>query len=181
MKLIQLSFKELDNYHTEIPMIKSGSNSVVITNANKVTLLPIKPFSIDMTTDESTSLWKNILNEEKTQILCFVDNGKLIAGSITVTHSPKVNMLKGDMKNSVLWDIRVHPDYQRLGIASKLFEESVIFSKNQHCTNMLIETQNNNPKAINFYIKHKAVLLEENKDVYQKELNETQLIFIKKI
>ena len=61
MELIQLSFKELDQYHNEIPMIKSGSSLVTISDGNKVTSLPIEPFSIDMTKDESPKLWKQII------------------------------------------------------------------------------------------------------------------------
>ena len=176
MELIQLSFKDLEQYHNEIPMIKTGSNLVEITDGNKMTLISTKPFSIDMTKDESVSLWKTILNEATTQILCFKHEGTLIAGIITTTHSPNVNMFRGNMRNSVLWDIRVHPDYQDIGIATELLNESVKYSKSQKCTHMLIETQNNNPKAINFYIKNNATLLEEKKDAYPKELNESQLI-----
>lgn len=181
MDLVHLSFNELEQYNNEIPMIKSGSKLVKIRDGNKVTYYPITHFSIDMTKYESTSLWKKIFNQETTQIIGFVDKGKLIAGCITITHSPQVNMFRGDMKNSVLWDIRVHPNYQGLGLASKLLEESIIFSKRQHCTNMIIETQNNNPKAINFYLKHNAILLEENTEIYPKELHETQFIFTMKL
>ncbi len=176
MKSIILTFKDLERYHNTIPMIKSGDKIVNFTSNKVYRLIDALPYNIDMTKEESTDLWKSILNEETTQVICIEDNNKLIAGAITVTHSPKVNMLRQDMTNAVLWDIRVHPDYQGQGLATKLINESLSYAKKQNCKKLLIETQNNNPKAIKFYLKNGATLLEENKDAYPIELNEIQYI-----
>lgn len=135
------------------------------------------PFSIDMTKEESMDLWRDILNEETTEIIVVEDNNKYIGGVITVTHSPKVTMHKGIMLNAILWDIRVHPNFQRQGIASILLNKSIEFSKKMNCNSLLIETQNNNPKAINFYTKNEAYLYEINKGKYESQPSETQLIF----
>lgn len=147
------------------------------SNVSNFKEVKTKPFSIDMTKLESMDLWKDILNEETTEIIVIEKNNEYVGGVITVTHSPKVNMHKNDMTNAVLWDIRVHPNYQKRGIASKLLNKSIEFSKKMNCKSLLIETQNNNPKAINFYTKNKAYLHEINKGVYESLLGETQLIF----
>lgn len=176
MKLVTVSQFEIDRYHTEIPMIKEGTTKIVISNSI-FKEVKTTAFSIDMRLDEKTSLWKEILNFNKTLIQVFEVDGQFIAGAITVTNSPSVNMLKGDMSNAVLWDIRVHPDYQNSGLASILMKYSIEYSKEQNCKSLLIETQDNNPKAISFYLKHGASISEVNIDAYPKELNETQFIF----
>lgn len=177
MEILKLSFTDLSDYHTTIPMIKKDSRKVVFDTDSSYHTKETLSFEIDMTKEESISLWKEIMNEDTTSIIAIKNNNKLIAGCITVTNSPKINMLKGDMTNAVLWDIRVNPNYQNLGLATKLLKESIKFAKKMKCKRLLIETQDNNPKAINFYLKNGAKLIETNPDIYPVELNEIQYIF----
>ena len=158
-------------------MIKEGKIIYEYYNLSHFKEVRTKPFSIDMTKEESMDLWRDILNEETTEIIVIEENNEYIGGVITVTHSPKVNMHKKDMTNAVLWDIRVHPSYQRLGLATTLLNKAIEFSKKMNCKSLLIETQNNNSKAINFYIKNKAYLHEINKGIYKSQPSEIQLIF----
>ena len=176
MEVLTLSKNDLERYHKEIPMIKVGHSKVIFDN-EKIFYKETEAYEIDMTIEEKVDLWKKIINFDTSLIQAIMIDGQYIAGAITVTHSPKANMLKSDMKNAVLWDIRVHPDYQNLGLASTLLQNSLEFASTKKCSSLLIETQNNNPKAVSFYIKHGATLLETNEDAYPKELNEVQFIF----
>lgn len=176
MEIISLSFKELETYHKSIPMIKQGNERVKFSSATSTISEIIEQYEIDMTIEEKASEWKKILNPKTTDISVITHRNKFIGGCITVTNSPQCNMLKGDMSNAVLWDIRVHPNFQNCGLGEMLVNISKDYSKKMNCTRLLIETQDNNPKAINFYLKHGASLLETNKDAYPKELNETQYI-----
>lgn len=181
MTLKTISFKELERYHKEIPMLKEGTKKLLFKDNKTIELVDTEPYKIDMTKEEKVSLWKEILNPNNTQVLVLEDKGQFLAGTITVAHSPKCNMLKGDMSNAVLWDIRVNPSYQNQGFASILLKESLLFAKKKKCKRLLIETQDNNEKAIPFYLKHGATLLETNKDAYPAQYNEWQYILEIKI
>ncbi|MCR3906727.1 MAG: GNAT family N-acetyltransferase [Tenericutes bacterium] len=176
MEIKFLSFEDLEAYH-KIPMFKIGSQIYAFDDNENLTKKNVKPFSIDLAGEEKVSDWVKILNEKTTSIVVLEENGIWVGGCITVTHSPRVNMLRNNMQNAVLWDIRVHPQYQNLGVGSILLEASIKFSKQMNCKHLIIETQDNNPKAIDFYLKHNAKLIEINKQAYQDTPNETQLIF----
>mgnify|MGYP002640996055 CR=1 FL=1 len=177
MIIKHLTFSDLSFYNKTIPMIKEGHTRVEFDNNSMIIQTEVNPFKIDMSAHETPSDWIKILNPETTQITVIEINGQLVAGAITVTHSPKCNMLRNNMGNAVLWDIRVHPKFQNKGYASLLIKNSLQYAKKQNCTQLLIETQDNNPKAIQFYIKHGAKLLDVNTEIYDKDLNETQFIF----
>lgn len=176
MEVLKLSFSDLWKYHNDIPMIKSGQHKVEFTSNTTMQLIKTIPFQIDMTRDESIDLWFKILNEDTTLIEVISVDNIWVAGAITVTHSPMVNMAQGDLANAVLWDIRVSPKHQNKGYASILMRNSINFAKDMKTSRLLIETQDNNPKAISFYRKHGATLLKSNKDIYPEKLNEIQYI-----
>ncbi|MDI6453311.1 GNAT family N-acetyltransferase [Peloplasma aerotolerans] len=171
-----LSFEDLELYQ-KIPMFKSGSYIYVLNPDQSFDVKNVEPFSIDLASEEKVSDWIEILNEDSTSIMVIEDNDLWIGGCITVTHSPKVNMLRNNMENAVLWDIRVHPQYQKLGIGSILLESSIQFAKKKECKHLIIETQDNNPTAIDFYVKHGAYLIDVNPNAYHDQPNETQYIF----
>jgi ribosomal protein S18 acetylase RimI-like enzyme len=52
---------------------------------------------------------------------------------------------------AVLWDIRVHPDYRRQGIAAQLFSSAVAWAQAKGCDQLGLETQNVNVPACRFY------------------------------
>ena len=68
-------------------------------------------------------------------------------------NTPGVHMLKGRKDLAVLWDIRVHPDFQRNGIGTKLFNYAAKWSREKGCRQLKIETQNVNVPACRFYAK----------------------------
>ena len=83
--------------------------------------------------------------------LMAIDADKAVGGAIVAFRSPKVNMLQGRDDLAFLWDIRVHPDYKRQGIGSRLLNRSVEWAREQGCKQLKIETQNNNVQACRFY------------------------------
>lgn len=176
MKQRKLTFDELDTYNN-IEMLKVFDTVREYKNINDYTLRRVPLTILDFAKDESMELWKSILNEDTTGIFIIELNGAWVAGCIVVTHSPQVNMLRNDMNNSVLWDIRVESKYKRRGYGKVLFEEAVKFASKMNASRMLIETQNNNPDAIQFYEKQGAKLIEINKNYYFDLPNEDQLIF----
>lgn len=87
-------------------------------------------------------------------------------------------MFKMDM--SVLWDLRVDDTFKNQGVGQALFDEAVLWSKEQGFSQMKIECQNNNVPACRFYHKQGAVLGRIDRYAYvenEDEKNEVQLIW----
>lgn len=62
-----------------------------------------------------------------------------------------VNMLEGRRDLSVLWDIRVAPDWRGQGVGRLLVGYAAQWSRERGCVQMKIETQNVNVAACRFY------------------------------
>lgn len=80
-----------------------------------------------------------------------IDEARNIGGATVAFNSPDVHMLDGRNDLAVLWDIRVHPDFRRCGIGTKLFNYAVNWALKQGCTQLKVETQNVNLPACRFY------------------------------
>jgi GNAT superfamily N-acetyltransferase len=86
-------------------------------------------------------------------------NGEQVSGGAAVAFNTNgVNMLEGCSDLSVLWDIRVHPDFRGTGIGKALFWDAAEWSRQHGCRQMKIETQNVNVPACRFYASQGAVL-----------------------
>jgi GNAT superfamily N-acetyltransferase len=77
-------------------------------------------------------------------------DGGIAAGAATVAYDTTgVFMLEARRDLSVLWDIRVRPEYRGVGIP--LFRHAAQWSREHACMQMKIETQNVNLPACRFY------------------------------
>ncbi|PAT02196.1 hypothetical protein CI105_02300 [Candidatus Izimaplasma bacterium ZiA1] len=177
MIIKKVDFSFLSDY-IKIPMFKEFDTIYKYNSLNEYIIEKTNPTIIDMNKYESIDLWKEILIEEHCSIFVCLIEDELIGGAIVVTNSPKVNMLNNDMTNAVLWDIRVKKDFQGKGISQLLFDEVKKYSIMKSCKRVIIETQNNNPKAISFYTKIGAKLRFIKKSHYQDLPDEDQLLFI---
>jgi GNAT superfamily N-acetyltransferase len=59
---------------------------------------------------------------------------------------------------AVLWDIRVHPEYRRRGIGTRLFEYAADWARGKGFGQLGVETQNVNVPACRFYVSQGFVL-----------------------
>ena len=177
MEIKRITFDELEKYN-QIEMLKVFNHTREYFNLNEYTFKSTKETVIDFAKEESMDLWRKIMNHESCGIFVASIGEEWVGGCLVVTHSPDVNMLKGDMSNSVLWDIRVDSKYQGKGVGAELFKKAVNFAKSMNTKRMLIETQNNNPKAIRFYEYQGAKLSKINRNHYPDYPLEDQLIFI---
>jgi len=89
-----------------------------------------------------------------------------VGGAAVAFHTPGVNMLVNRKDLAVLWDIRVHPDYRRDGIGTKLFRRASEMARSSGCRQLKIETQNVNVPACRFYAKQGCHLGEINRYAY---------------
>jgi GNAT superfamily N-acetyltransferase len=91
-----------------------------------------------------TNNWLMFLTQEKEQP---------IAGLTIACKTQGLWMLAQRNDLVCVWDIRVHPDYQRRGVGTKLFQKAVQWSRDKGFKQLCVETQNNNVQACRFYLK----------------------------
>lgn len=108
-------------------------------------------------------------------------DGELPVGAMTIVgRTPGLNMLCGRDDACVLWDIRVADGYKHQGIGVRLLEMGKQFARENGYVQMMIECQNNNVTACNFYKKQGAVLGKVDMYAYYAEpeiRDEVQLIW----
>lgn len=97
-------------------------------------------------------------------------DGETPVGAMTVAGPTKgLNLLEGKSDACILWDIRVADKYKRMGIGQRLFDLGVKNAKSDGYKQMLIECQNNNVTACNFYKKQGALLGKIDMHAYDSE------------
>jgi GNAT superfamily N-acetyltransferase len=95
-----------------------------------------------------------------------LDQTRPLGGAVVAFNTPDVHMLAGRTDLAVLWDLRVHPDFRRCGIGTKLFDHATDWSRKRGCKQLKIETQNVNVPACRFYAKQGCQLGEINRYWY---------------
>ena len=102
-------------------------------------------------------------------------------GAMTVAGPTKgMYMLNGRTDACVLWDIRILDNYKHMGVGQKLFDLGAKNAKSDGYKQMIIECQNNNIPACNFYKKQGALLDKIDMHAYDSEPgceNEVQFIW----
>lgn len=89
--------------------------------------------------------------------MAFLDDMPI--GAMTVLYQcPEIIMLNGRDDISLLWDIRVDPEYQKRGVGSTLLNIAQKWSKEKGVRQLKIECQNNNVAACKFYHQQGAYL-----------------------
>ena len=82
-----------------------------------------------------------------------------LVGAGTVAYDTEGLHVLAERKDlAVLWDLRVHPDFRRQGIGTRLFERVASWARERGCHQLKIETQNVNVPACRFYTKQGCVL-----------------------
>ena len=134
----------------QIDLINNGIGGMSLTEKEVVTFY-MKDY--DSYEDGSPENWVNLFNMRNWGIFLAIDNNKAIGGATVAFNTPEIRMLDGRKDLTVLWDIRVRPEYRHQGIGTMLFKYAVNWSKKKGCRQMKIETQNVNVSACKFYVK----------------------------
>lgn len=83
---------------------------------------------------------------------------KPVGGLTMACKTPELRMLNGRDNLADVWDLRVHPDFKRRGIGTKLFSRAIAWCREQGYKQLCVETQNVNVPACRFYLKQGCVL-----------------------
>ena len=86
------------------------------------------------------------------------DGEKAVGAATVAGPTENLYMLSGRKDACVLWDIRIEDGYKHQGIGQKIFDLCKNRAIEDGYSQMLIETQNINVTACNFYKKQGAVL-----------------------
>jgi GNAT superfamily N-acetyltransferase len=110
-----------------------------------------------------------------------VQSGERPVGGLTVAgKTPELRMLNGRDNLADVWDLRVHPDFRRQGVGTKLFTRAIEWSRCQGYKQLCVETQNVNVPACRFYLKQGCVLGGINRYWYYDfpgQANEVQFVW----
>ena len=189
MKIIGIEPDSMELYETipivltvksiyEVEPIKQGLKGIRL---NEVSL--DQPYVKDYDLHESPADWSKQFDVSNWKFFLAMDGELPVGGTAVAYDTPGVNMLGGRTDLSVLWDIRVHPEYRGFGIGTALFRRAEEWSLGKKCSWMKVETQNINVPACKFYAKMGCVLGEINTQAYVKDGlgHETMLVWYLRI
>jgi len=109
------------------------------------------------------------------------DEDNLVAGATLAFNTDSLEMLEKRTDLSVLWDIRIHPDYRRRGIGQALFRAAETWARARGCRQLKVESQNVNVAACRFYAKQGCVLGAIDRFAYADLPDEVQLLWYKNL
>lgn len=186
LKIQRESIKYLSEYST-IPMsfeVKSILQISLINNGlSGLSLeeIPVKPWikKYDEIPEDRVFGWSRQWDISNWDIFSASLEGQLIGGFVIAHDTPGVLKLEDRKDITVLWDIRINPNFRGQGFGSILFNKAVECTREKRCKTMKIETQNTNVKACRFYEKNGCILGSINSYAYHELPNEAELVWYK--
>jgi ribosomal protein S18 acetylase RimI-like enzyme len=139
-----------------------------------------QPYIKDYDRDNSPHEWANRFDLSKWVVLSAYESDVRVGGAI-IAFDTRIQVLEGRSDLAVLWDIRVHPDFQHKGIGSQLFAEAVKRATALGYSEIEIETQNINVPASKFYTRMGCELRVVRPDAYPTHPEETQFLWYREL
>lgn len=110
-------------------------------------------------------------------ILAVLRGSARLGGAVVARNTPGATMLEGRTDLAALWDLRIHPDYRRIGIGTQLFDRAAAWARAKGCRQLKVETQNINVPACKFYAKQGCYLGAVHPGAYPEHPDEVQLLW----
>jgi GNAT superfamily N-acetyltransferase len=144
---------------------------------------PVEPWvkDYDAIPGEGPRSWASRFDVSWWGFLGAFDDEERIGGAAVAWRTPGLDMLRGRDNAAVLWDIRVRPDWRGKVVGAQLFEAAAEWARTRRCTQLLVETQDINVPACRFYGRMGCTLEPIKHDAYGSELDEVQLIWMKRL
>ena len=131
--------------------------------------VPVTPYVKDLSVYERATEYEKEFDITHWSFYMAFDDEKPV-GAITIAARTKnLYMLGGRDDACVLWDIRVADEYKHQGIGQKMLDLAIKEAKADGYRQMIIECQNNNVPACNFYRKQGALLSKIDMYAYYQE------------
>ena len=140
----------------------------------------VTPYVKDLSVYERATEYEKEFDITHWSFYMAFDDEKPVGAATVAARTDKLYMLAGRDDACVLWDIRVADEYKHQGIGQKLFDLAVKNAKADGYRQMIIECQNNNVPACNFYRKQGALLSKVDMYAYYQEeacRNEVQFLW----
>ncbi len=147
MKIDRLPVGDLSTY-SQIPIAFRGRSRLDLDALihGRFVEVPIEPFTKDYDQLESPSEWPRRFDVQNWVRL------DAEGGSVVVAwNTPGVDMLEERDDLAVIWDIRVRPEQRGKGIGRTLVQAAEAWAREKTCTELKVETQDNNVAACLFY------------------------------
>lgn len=129
----------------------------------------VEPYIKDLSVYEKAAEYEQNFDITNWRFYMAFDGEKLVGAMTVAGTTPDSNMLCGREDACVLWDIRVIDEYKHRGVGQKMLDAGIENAKADGYTQMIIESQNNNVTACNFYRKQGAVLSKIDMYAYYQE------------
>lgn len=130
----------------------------------------------DAIPDNSPPDWGRSYDTSKWQLFSAFKSGKRVGGAIAFVF-PAETREKFPVVD--LWDLRVAPEFRRMGIASALASSVEQWATFRECGGLRIETQNINVAACRFYERFGCELQSVTAGAYPALPNEIRLLWYK--
>ncbi|SRR5579883_108505 len=136
-----------------------------------------QPFVKNYDDVDSPLAWANTFDVSKWTIFSAFDGDQRVGGTVLAWNTHGVDMLEGRADLVVMWDLRIHPDYRRQMIGSRLFSNAIGWGTSKGCTELKVETQDINVRACKFYAAMGCELRVVRPDAYPGLPNEIQFLW----
>lgn len=170
----QVSMNVDVKYEYRVERVDSGLGGFVFDK------VPVTPYVKDLSKYEQATKYEEMFDISKWRFFMAFD-GDLPVGAMTVAGTTKgLDMLGGRTDACVLWDIRVDDRYKHMGIGQRLLDQGIAAARTDGYKLMIIECQNNNVTACQFYKKQGALLSRIDMNAYDSEpeiVDEVQFIW----
>ena len=110
-------------------------------------------------------------------VFAALDGEQRRGGAIVAWNTPEAHMLEGRADLACLWDVRVHSDYRRQGVGSRLFSRAAAWAREKGCGRLKVETQNINVPACRFYAGQGCQLRGLHPNAYPEFPDEVMLLW----
>ncbi|MCU6713188.1 GNAT family N-acetyltransferase [Paenibacillus sp. J5C_2022] len=181
IKILEVNKEELSEY-AKIPMVFNVNSKYKLTKLNGglggilLNEVTVKEYFKDMGANERPDEWPLEFDISNWGFFIAYDDRKPVAGLTLVYNTEGVNMLGKRKDISVLWDIRVAPEYKGRGIGKLLISSAKVWSTERGCKQIKIETQNNNVAACKFYAQQGAELREIREYAYSGDFEDEAML-----
>ena len=130
---------------------------------------PVTPLVKDLSKYERAVDYEKMFDISTWRFFMAFDGEKPVGGMTVAGPTQGMDMMGGRNDACVLWDIRVEDGYKHMGIGQKMLVQGIAAAKADGYRTMIIECQNNNVPACNFYRKQGALLSKIDMNAYDSE------------